>query len=266
MFGTIIGPFIARNGRTRPVRALAKHCESVVRWSKNFSHDFRNNGERRVLEKLAEFCPGVVFDVGANVGRWTEIALDSLDEAQIYAFEIAPATYARLVAQVSGTGRAHCINSGLGRGSSVVRLRYYPSNPGLSTTLEYPHALAYDVVEAPVVGGDEFCRRHGIEHIDFLKIDVEGAEPEVLEGFCGMFGKGSIDVVQFEYGRVNILSKFLLLDFYRWFEERGYLVGKVYPTHVDFRPYALEDEDFLGPNYLACGAGLRKQIDLLAAG
>jgi hypothetical protein len=26
----------------------------------------------------------------------------------------------------------------------------------------------------------------------------------------------------------------------------------VFPDHVDFRPYTLDDEDFMGPNYLAC--------------
>lgn len=263
MFGTVVGPFLARNSQRATVRALAQRCESIVRWCKNFNYDLRNNGERRTIQLIAEFRPRVVFDVGANVGGWTEIALRAFQEAQIYAFEIAPATYAALENRVSGSSRVRCIKSGLGRDSSIVELRYYPSNPALSTTSEYPHALAYEAVDAHVVGGDEFCRQHDIQHIDFLKIDVEGAEPEVLEGFCGMFNRGAIDVVQFEYGRVNILTKFLLLDFYRWFEKRGYIVGKIYPTHVDFRPYVLEDEDFLGPNYLACRAALHDQIERL---
>jgi hypothetical protein len=32
-------------------------------------------------------------------------------------------------------------------------------------------------------------------------------------------------------------------------------VGKIYPDYVDFRDYDLSDEDFLGPNYLACRVG-----------
>jgi hypothetical protein len=41
-------------------------------------------------------------------------------------------------------------------------------------------------------------------------------------------------------------------DFHEYFEARGYAVGKIYPRGVDFRPYAVSDEDFRGPNYLAC--------------
>jgi hypothetical protein len=58
-------------------------------------------------------------------------------------------------------------------------------------------------------------------------------------------------VVQFEYGLKNIVTKFLLRDFYAYFEARGYKVGKLFPTSVRFREYRFEDEDFLGPNYVA---------------
>jgi hypothetical protein len=30
------------------------------------------------------------------------------------------------------------------------------------------------------------------------------------------------------------------------------VVGKLFPDHVDVRPYAMNDEDFMGPNYIAC--------------
>jgi hypothetical protein len=58
--------------------------------------------------------------------------------------------------------------------------------------------------------------------------------------------------VQFEYSRINIYTKFLLRDFYQLFEGYGYVVGKLFPDHVDVRPYAMNDEDFMGPNYIAC--------------
>lgn len=39
---------------------------------------------------------------------------------------------------------------------------------------------------------DSFCRANGIEKIDFVKMDVEGAEPDVLRGAREMIKKGSI--------------------------------------------------------------------------
>ena len=79
-----------------------------------------------------------------------------------------------------------------------------------------------------------------------------------------MFARRAIDVVQFEYGRVSILTRFLLRDFHEFFESRGYAVGKVYPDYVDFRRYDLADEDFLGPNYIACNEQRQDIVRALA--
>src|SRR4051812_16969568 len=102
--------------------------------------------------------------------------------------------------------------------------------------------------------GSDFLQREGIRKVDFLKLNVEGAEHLVLEGLKDQLREQRIRFVQFEYGRVNILTHFLLRDFYQLFATYGYVVGKIYPDHVDFREYELGDEDFLGPNYLACPA------------
>src|SRR5439155_19181087 len=95
----------------------------------------------------------------------------------------------------------------------------------------------------------------GIREVDFLKLDVEGAEHLVLQGLENHLRDRRVRFVQFEYGRVNILTHFLLRDFYQLFAAYGYVVGKIYPDYVDVREYDLSDEDFLGPNYLACRAG-----------
>ena len=85
----------------------------------------------------------------------------------------------------------------------------------------------------------------------------------VLNGFDAAFRAGQIDVIQFEYGKVNIITHFLLRDFYEFLEPRGYSVGKLFPDHVDFRSYDLEDEDFLGPNYVAVRTTRADIIDTL---
>ena len=76
-------------------------------------------------------------------------------------------------------------------------------------------------------------------------------EDRVLKGFGELLERGAIRVIQFEYGRVNIESHFLLKDFYKLLSGFGYVLGKIYPTEVLFKDYEYTDEDFLGPNYLA---------------
>jgi hypothetical protein len=95
---------------------------------------------------------------------------------------------------------------------------------------------------------------------------VEGAEHLVLEGLADLLREQRARFVPFEYGRVNILTHFLLRDFYEPFGSHGYLVGKIYPDYVDFREYELSDEDFLGPNYLATAAASGSQVSLADPG
>lgn len=47
---------------------------------------------------------------------------------------------------------------------------------------------------------DEFCQAQGIEHVNFLKVDTEGFDLEVLMGAVGLLGRNAIDVIQVEVG------------------------------------------------------------------
>jgi hypothetical protein len=147
-----------------------------------------------------------------------------------------------------------------------AEVNYFAGGSGVATlvddaTYEF-FGVETEKVQARVTSGDEFCAEHSIDQIDFLKIDVEGAEWDVLRGFESMLSRGAIRAVQFEYGYANVLTKHMLRDFHQLFEAADLLVGKIYPTYVDFRTYRLTDEDFLGPNYLAVP---RSENELIAA-
>lgn len=82
--------------------------------------------------------------------------------------------------------------------------------------------------------GDDFLTREGIQDVDFLKLDLEGAEHLVLQGLESSLRRQRVRFLQFEYGRVNILTHFLLRDFPQLLTSYGYVVGKIYPDYVDF--------------------------------
>ena len=111
--------------------------------------------------------------------------------------------------------------------------------------------------------GDAYCATKGIDRIDLLKIDVEGAEHMVLRGFEQMLQHGAIRAVQFEYGNINFESRFLLRDFWEFFTKRGFVLGPVMPRGVRFKAYQTQDESMPSPpNYLAV---LRNDTALIAA-
>ena len=59
-------------------RGMALFCEQFLLNYSNFNYNIRSNGEQWLLSKLAAFRRRVVFDVGANVGDWLEMASATL--------------------------------------------------------------------------------------------------------------------------------------------------------------------------------------------
>lgn len=239
--------------RNNPVlKTVAKLSRQYLKWFGNGSYKPARNGERWLLESIRKEPIRTVLDVGANVGSWSLMAVDRLPEATIYALEVIPGTGAELRARVGGHPRIKCFDLGLAAETGTLTMQYNKAASTHATFTDYPHNWVGERIECPVMRGDEFLTREGIGGVDFLKLDVEGAEQLVLQGLDEHLRQRKVRFVQFEYGRVNILTHFLLRDFYQLFRGYGYAVGKIYPDYVDFRDYDLGDEDFLGPNYLAC--------------
>ena len=249
--------------RDRPdVRAFAEFCRLFLRAYENCNYDMRRNGEAWLLQKLAAFEPRVVFDVGANVGDWSILAAGLLPLATLHAFEIVPSTHAELAVRVAALGPRVAVNAfGLADKDGAIDIHVMADDSTLSSLVAL-HEGPRTTLACPVRAGDSYMKAAGVDHIDLLKIDVEGGEHLVLMGLAPALTEQRIDVIQFEYGRANILTKFLLRDYHQALEDLGYRVGKLFPDRVDFRQYRLEHEDFIGPNFVAVRS---KRADILSA-
>src|SRR5206468_12328519 len=65
-----------------------------------------------------------------------------------------------------------------------------------------------------IVTIDEFAKKRGIEEMELLKIDVEGAELDVLQGASGLITEHRIRAIQFEIGGINAVQRTWVHDFY----------------------------------------------------
>jgi FkbM family methyltransferase len=192
----------------------------------------------------------VVFDVVANVGDCTQRALAAGARA-VHGVEITPAAAAGVTQRYAGDERVRVNAFGLSSAPGTITIHHFPDHPALTTITDYPHDAPSTAIEAPVSTGDAYMTEHGIDRIDFLKLDVEGAEPFVIEGFSGAFGRGVIGAVQYEYGRVAILTKYLLRDFFAQMTDYGFRVGRIEPNGVEFLDYDMSLENFKDSNWLA---------------
>ena len=141
------------------------------------------SAETELLRRLAR--PGTTaVDAGANVGLFTvPLALAVGSEGRVLAFEPAPETVVRLHENLrrNGLGNVSVFEAALGgeRGAATLLLA---DDSAYNSTATTPTAADSVVVEVPVVRLDDVWAEAGRPEVSVLKIDVEGAELDVLEG------------------------------------------------------------------------------------
>lgn len=212
--------------------------------------DIDTNGE---LDFLHKYLPdrGVVFDVGANVGEWAELVMASRPNVKIHCFEPSVGTF-RILASNKFISKARCNNIGLG--SVREEKKFYVFGDGSTVNSMYLRdgmiPLREDSVSIDTI--DNYCIKNDIKSIDFLKIDVEGNELEVLKGASKMFQSAAIKIAQFEYGGTYIDSRIFLKDIFNYFNGLSYRIYKIYPGYVQYiSSYGSDLEDFQYANYVA---------------
>ncbi len=192
-----------------PARRLAGALTPKTRPEQLASCHPTASGEALVMSRLI-FAGDVVFDVGANAGQWTKQLLDVHKDVSIHAFEPARTTYEEFTARTktllldSHASRIIPNNLALGRSEETRVFHHYPENSTMSTLYRRSEkavgAIPTVKEEIETITLDSYCTRNGLPHVNFLKIDVEGAELDVLRGSSRMLKEGRIDFVQFEYG------------------------------------------------------------------
>lgn len=127
----------------------------------------------------------VVFDVGAHSGHTALLFRQRC--ARVYAFEPDPEPFATMAGRFRGQPSIIPVPAALGRaaGAATLNLDYRGPTGGSSSLLGHlftePLRVNSAKASVEVMTLDGFCETHGVVP-DFLKIDVEGSEPDVVAG------------------------------------------------------------------------------------
>lgn len=219
--------------------------------------DIRTNGELRLMARVLPHCK-TVFDVGANAGNWSELASTINPNSAIHSFEPSAAPFQTLSSR--GLPSAVVCNPfGLGAREEERTLFKFSESAGMNSLyrrkgLEPSHGLASQQMTEQVQLRrlDAYCRDHQISEIDYLKLDVEGHELEVLRGAGQMLADGAVNLVQFEYGGCNIDARVLLQDLFEYFQKYGFDLLKIYPDRLQpVGDYDQKLENFNYQNWIA---------------
>ena len=150
--------------------------------------------ERRYMEL---FCSkikegDVVVDVGAYIGIFSLLASERVgDKGCVYAFEPVPRSYERLMRnlEINKVKNVKAYNLGLSDRNESLPV-YIPKEIPAEASLCQSSATEFskgtnmqkEVIKVSLKPFDQFSEEEGLNHVDVVKIDVEGAELKVLKG------------------------------------------------------------------------------------
>lgn len=217
-----------------------------------------SNGEKLIAEELIK-SGGTVFDVGASIGEWSQLVLAKRGRVKLYAFEPIPTIFAKLEGNIKYS-RAILSNIALSdavgsrqfvfynRDNKIAELSGFFQRPIVETN--FTVNPTFITVKTDTI--DHFCAENKIDHIDFLKIDTEGAELMVLRGGARMLGNKQIDIIQFEYGGTYLDSGASLKEMYQLLSQSGYSLFRIAPDGLISIPeWSDELENYQYSNYIA---------------
>ncbi len=218
------------------------------------NENIKISGEEWFIKRIATLLENsVVIDVGANIGDYSARVKRCAPTANVYSFEPHPETFKELERKAKEHGYV-AINAGCGNENREDTLYDYEGSKNIGSS----HASMYEEVISQIhsdvsaqwsihiIKIDNFVEENNIDRIRFLKIDVEGAELEVLRGMSQTIRAGLVDLIQFEFNEMNIISRVFLKDihmfldgyeFYRLMPNGLMALGKYSPVHWEIFAY-----------------------------
>lgn len=194
----------------------------------------------------------VIFDVGAYKGAYTEFVLSVTPEASCFLFEPNTKLCRELLSRghnafelvlqnvVDERDFFRCAGNADELSSTYRRSVFDQSEPKISVVTEIKQGVTLDF----------FCAHNGFSFIDFLKIDVEGAELDVLQGSTNMLSEKKVTFLQVEYGGTYPDAGITFMQVIDFMKKYGYNVYELINDKLS--PVTKENfvEDFRFSNFL----------------
>lgn len=256
----ILSPFLGTKGSQKLFAKL--HLFALYGMNYGRSGDVDSSGEEQVIELVAkefgDLPQGVFLDCGANVGEYSrELVKVISPQARIFSFEPSFNTHKQLSANVVAYKNIFPIQKGVGDTNQQFTLYSNAQNSKHSSVFsrdmshwnEEWNLKQTETIE--IVRLSDFLQKESIDHVNFIKIDVEGYEINALKGLDTFLTDQKVDIIQFEFGVAAVDGKYFFKDLFYILSPK-YRIYRVlkkgfYPIDV----YNEQWEIFITTNYIA---------------
>lgn len=159
------------------------NTKDLIGWKIFFLGEYEA-GTNKVLAKYIK-KGDTVIEAGANLGSETLLMSKLVGNGMVYGFEPNPYTFERLSINVSinNLSNVKVFDVAMGESDGNISFNIYPKdfcNPGMSSKyMETSITRKITVVQKTL---DTFVKEQNIGKVDFLKMDIQGAEMDLLMG------------------------------------------------------------------------------------
>ena len=200
----------------------------------------------------------IIFDVGANIGDYTTLILENYkSECLLYSFE--PSKYAFDKLSQIKSDNFFPINTALSSTVGTAQLFFDKEGTDLASLHQLKSTNSVELNKSERIVTDTietFCKANNIDFIDFLKIDVEGYELEVLKGAKEMISEGKISIIQFEFGIQATETRIFIKDFFDILSD--YKIYRIVQKGIKEIKYSEYTELFFLTNYIAMHKSIKQ--------
>ena len=171
----------------------------------------------------------VIIDAGAYVGEFTIYAAKKVGETgKVIAFEPDSKNYKQLKENIrlNNLNNVIAINKGLWNENTILRF----SKTSQSCTSFFNSKISNDLFEIPVIKLDDELDILNIETVDFIKMDIEGAEIEAIKGCMKTLNHNNVNMAIASYHIVNNNPTYIMLE--KQLSEMGFICETNFPVHL----------------------------------
>lgn len=229
------------------------------------------NGEAVLIDRVAQALaksrsgqPVTIVDCGANKGEWTELAKASFATVSVPAafhmMEPTPASRAFITNLFAGQADVTIHPVALSDSEGEAQFHLVSSTGGTNSLVMTDNPPEETITVRTARGADYFASL-GVSEIALLKIDTEGHDYAVIDGFSAMLESHAIKVIQFEYNHRWLPSGRSMRSIFDLAERYGYQVGRTDPACVEvYAGWNAELDRFIEWNYVLLAPGMAEKL------
>ena len=214
--------------------------------------------EAKWAHDMLGYPPKLAVDIGGNVGLYTAELRRRTSGVEIHVFEPSASNIETLRARFASDAAITIVPSALSNAAGDATLfSNAPGSPlGSLTQRNLDHlGIPFDVKETvSTLRFEDYWRdRLGGRPLDIVKLDVEGHELAVLEGFGPAIEH--VKLLQFEFGGCNIDTRTYFRDFWHFFSDRSFDLYRITPFGYEYIPEYRETEEYFSLSNFVAVAG-----------